>query len=82
MRSSGKDKENITQWFFTTWPWSKNSTFDFSDALLSCVHCRFTVHHADGYGSFVDGAWNGMVGMVVRQVWRVEWGGVGWRGVG
>ena len=29
---------------------------------------RYTIYECPGYGSFVDGAWNGMVGMVVRGV--------------
>ena len=29
---------------------------------------RYTIYEGPGYGSCVDGAWNGMVGMVVRGV--------------
>ena len=32
---------------------------------------RYTIYEGPGYGSFVDGAWNGMVGMVVRGVCSV-----------
>ena len=39
----------------------KNSSF-----CLSVL--TYTIYEGPGYGSFVDGAWNGMVGMVVRGV--------------
>ena len=35
---------------------------------LSMFVFRYTIYEGPGYGSFVDGAWNGMVGMVVRGV--------------
>ena len=36
--------------------------------MYDIAFCRYTVRESDGYGAFVDGAWNGMVGELVRQV--------------
>ena len=37
----------------------------------SCVY-RYKVRHSDGYGAIVNGAWNGMVGDIVRQVFEIS----------